>query len=50
MLKENRMVEANLTEKLATNLDEKKMIAKIAANQINDNECFLSMLVHLHWS
>ncbi len=39
MLKENRMVEANLTEKLATNLDEKKMIAKIAANQINDNEC-----------
>ncbi len=33
------MVEANLTEKLATNLDEKKMIAKIAANQINDNEC-----------
>ncbi len=39
MLKENRMIEANLTEKLATNLDEKKMIAKIAANQINDNEC-----------
>ncbi len=24
MLKENRMVEANLTEKLATNLDERK--------------------------
>ncbi len=35
------MVEANLTEKLATNLDEKKMIAKIAANQINENQTLI---------
>ncbi|MBO1199918.1 DeoR/GlpR transcriptional regulator [Staphylococcus simiae] len=39
MLTSNRMVEANLTDKMATNLEEKESIAKIAAQQVKDNDC-----------